>query len=329
MTLGQLEQIRDLRSVWANEAYDFTPWLAREANLATLGGVLGLDLELEGTEQGVGPYAADIVCKDTVSDRYVLIENQLERTDHSHLGQLLTYAAGLNALTVVWVAARFTEEHRAALDWLNEVTVEGVNFFGLEIELWRIGDSPMAPKFNVVAKPNDWAKHVAATARAESNVSDLKKQWQRFWTGFAAFLQERDTPITPRSPRPQHWADFAIGKTDFHLTVTLNSQEPLIWAGLYMKGPHADAHFHLLHAKREALEAEFGEALAWDAKPGKQACDVGIHVREDPTREERWPEQYAWAADALDRLHGVFSQRIKQLDAASYQAAESEVTAGG
>src|SRR6185312_8829511 len=108
-----------------------------------------------------GPLRADILCKDVGTDAWVLIENQLERTNHGHLGQLLTYAAGLDAVTIVWIAERFTEEHRAALDWLNERTDEKITFFGLEVELWQIGNSPVAPKFNIVSKPNDWAKSIS------------------------------------------------------------------------------------------------------------------------------------------------------------------------
>lgn len=124
--LGRLEKV-DLRIVWTHEANHFTPWLAQENNLALLGDTIGLDLELSSREQSVGPYRADIVCKDTITDSWVLIENQLERTDHTHLGQLLTYAAGLDAVTIVWIAPRITDEHRAALDWLNEVTDERIN----------------------------------------------------------------------------------------------------------------------------------------------------------------------------------------------------------
>ena len=141
-------------------------WLDDE-NIGLLSETIGLELEVEAQEKHVGPFRADILCKDTVTDSWVLIENQLERTNHTHLGQLLTYAAGLDAVTVVWIAERFTEEHRAALDWLNEITAEGFSFFGLEIELWRIGDSPMAPKFNVVSHPNDWTKTVSRISRGE------------------------------------------------------------------------------------------------------------------------------------------------------------------
>jgi hypothetical protein len=132
--LGRLERA-DLREVWLSEAGDFTPWLAREENVALLGDAIGLELEVEAQEKDVGPFRADILCKDTATANWVLVENQLERTDHGHLGQLLTYAAGLQAVTIVWIAQRFTEEHRAALDWLNEITDDRFNFFGLEIEL--------------------------------------------------------------------------------------------------------------------------------------------------------------------------------------------------
>src|SRR6476646_8369797 len=148
--LGRLERV-DLREVWPTEDGDFTPWLARPENIELLGDAIGLDLEVEAQEKEVGPFRADILCKDTATNAWVLIENQLERTDHSHLGQLLTYAAGLRAVTIVWIATRFTDEHRAAIDWLNEVTAEELNFFALEIEAWRIGNSAAAPKFNVIS----------------------------------------------------------------------------------------------------------------------------------------------------------------------------------
>ncbi|HHB81248.1 MAG TPA: DUF4268 domain-containing protein, partial [Aliiroseovarius sp.] len=163
--LGRLQKV-DLRDTWRTEDRDFTPWLAEEQNLTLLGDTLGIDLELEAVEQNVGPFRADILCKDTLSDRWVLVENQLERTDHTHLGQLMTYAAGLDAVTIVWIAARAADEHRAAMDWLNEITDSEVRFFLLEVELWKIGDSPAAPKFNVVAKPSDWSRVASGAKKA-------------------------------------------------------------------------------------------------------------------------------------------------------------------
>lgn len=128
LRLGRLER-HDLRAAWANEASDFTPWLARPENIALLGDALGPRLEVEAQEKAVGQFRADILCRDIDTERRVLIENQLERTNHVHLGQILTYAAGLEAFTIVWLAARFTEEHRAVLDWLNRGTHDGLHFF--------------------------------------------------------------------------------------------------------------------------------------------------------------------------------------------------------
>ena len=161
--LSRLERV-DLRKAWVSEPAHFSMWLAREENLALLGEALGMSLVLEATEKSVGPFAADILCREPQTEQWVLIENQLEQTDHTHLGQIITYAAGLDAVTVIWVAAKFVEEHRAALDWLNEVTAEGTNFFGVEVELWRIGDSAVAPKFNIASKPNAWSKRVTKSA---------------------------------------------------------------------------------------------------------------------------------------------------------------------
>ena len=196
--LGRLTKV-PLRDFWEGEASDFTPWLADEKNIGLLGETIGVELEVEAQERNVGPFRADILCKDTVTDSWVLIENQLERTDHSHLGQLLTYAAGLEAVTVVWIAERFTDEHRAALDWLNEITDEGFSFFGLEIELWRIGDSPMAPKFNMVSHPNDWTKTVSRISPT-GELTATNQLYLEYWTGLRDLLEQRDGVLNPKTP---------------------------------------------------------------------------------------------------------------------------------
>ena len=195
--LGRLERV-ELRDIWVSEASEFTPWLARPENIAELGMALNIDLELEAQEKAVGPFRADILCKDIGTDRWVLIENQLERTDHIHLGQLLTYASGLEAVTIIWIAARFTEEHRATLDWLNKITDESFRFFGLEVELWRIGNSPAAPKFNIVSKPNDWSQSVAHAARVidDAELSETRIKQRAYWAALNTALIAAGGPVT-------------------------------------------------------------------------------------------------------------------------------------
>jgi hypothetical protein len=197
--LARLEQM-DLKEVWSHEATAFTPWLARDENIALLGEALGLDLEVEAQEKAVGPFRADILCKDIQTNSWVLIENQLERTDHSHLGQVLTYASGLGAVTIVWIAARFTEEHRSTLDWLNKITDSSFRFFGIEVELWRIGSSPAAPKFNIVSKPNNWSQSVATAARAldQAELSETRIMQRDYWAGLNVWLNTEDGLVSAR-----------------------------------------------------------------------------------------------------------------------------------
>ena len=155
--LSRLEEV-DLKCFWKHEERDFTPWLSEEENIALLGEAIGMDLEVISREESVGSYRADILCKDSANGHFVVIENQIEQTDHKHLGQIITYGTGLNASSCIWIAKSFTGEHRAAIDWLNSISDDEHNFFAIEIKLYKIGNSPLAPIFNVVAKPNDWSK---------------------------------------------------------------------------------------------------------------------------------------------------------------------------
>ena len=206
--LGQLEKL-ELRQLWPKEDKYFTPWFAQVENIALLSSVIGIDLEVEGVEEQIGSYRADIVCKDTGSGTPVLIENQLESTDHSHLGQLITYAVGLDAVTIVWLSRKFSEPHKAAMKWLNEMTPETYRFFGLEIELWQIDDSAPALKLKVVAKPSGWTGRsrsiyddaLASQLQGEFHMSagkrsqvgrlqkiDIDELWPKKDRGFRLFL---------------------------------------------------------------------------------------------------------------------------------------------
>jgi hypothetical protein len=315
MSLGRLEKI-DLRDIWKTEDQDFTPWLAREQNISLLADALGLELEVEAQEKEVGPFRADILCKDIRNDSWVLIENQLERTDHRHLGQLITYAAGLKAVTIVWVAANFTEEHRAALDWLNTVTDDDFRFFALEVELWRIGDSPAAPKFNIVSKPNEWSKTVgAATRRIEAEaLTDTKQMQLAFWEQLHAELQSHPR-IKTQKPRPQHWTNIPIGRSGMRLGAILNSREERIGVELYMGDENALAYFRELETDKSEIERELGIAPFWMALPDKKASRIILYKQACPLdKEDQWPEYRAWLTQRLEDFDRVFRPRVKALD---------------
>lgn len=321
--LGKLEKA-ELRSAWQSEPGDFTPWLAQEANLAQLAESLGIDeLELEATEEDVGPFRADILCKDTGNGHWVLIENQLSRTDHVHLGQLLTYAAGLQAVTIVWIAAPFTEQHRAALDWLNDVTDGRVRFFGVEIELWRIGNSPPAPRFNVVSKPNDWAKSVsmAAAGASEAALTERQKLQLEYWTEFRGYMEEHPGNVRPRKPLPYHLIGFAAGRAGFAICTTIHIQGNRISAFLSISRPDAKPCFYLLHEEKEEIEKEFGEKLDWRERPENIESHVALVLEPaDPSDRHDWPRQHAWLRDRLERFYAVFRPRVRQLDPAAWVA---------
>jgi hypothetical protein len=313
--LGKMQRV-DVRSAWANEASHFTPWLASDEGMELLQDALGMDLEVEATEKFVGPFKADILAKrtDTTDDHWVLIENQLERTDHRHLGQLLTYAAGLDAVTIVWIAESFAEEHRAALDWLNSVTGDGLEFFGLEIELWQIAGSPPAPMFNVVAEPNDWSRNVQQGAK--SQVSDLKSQQQKFWEGLRSRLIEKKSVVRPQKAHPQHWASFALGRAGTGLNACINSQKSTVWIEFAFYGPPGKVWYDEVLAKKDAIEAAFGEALDWQRMEGKKQSRVALHrPNSDFDNEQDWPNQYQWLIEKLELFHKVFQPVAKSLSA--------------
>lgn len=158
--LEVLTEVQDLRKVWPHEALDFTPWLAKDENIAILGNEIGMEIAVDGTESAVGDFSVDIIATDIATGQKVIIENQLEDTNHDHLGKLITYAAGKDAQTIIWVVKHAREEHRAAIEWLNNHTDDDIGFFLCEIHLYKVGSSNPAVKFSVIEKPNDWIKSV-------------------------------------------------------------------------------------------------------------------------------------------------------------------------
>ena len=320
--LGKLERV-DLRATWPSEDGDFTPWLAQEENLAILGETLGIELELEAQEKSVGPFRADILCKDD-SGNWVLIENQLERTDHTHLGQLLTYASGLEAVTIIWIAKQFTEEHRSTLDWLNRITDEKFHFFGVEVELWRIGNSPSAPKFNMVCKPNDWSRSVAQAARG---LNDTQVMQLEYWTAFSDVLRNTSDRFSGvRTPQPATWMGYSIGKSNFKLSVAMVHTQRKLYTELYIGGGNAKPFFYLLRKQKQSIEQELGidqelgEVLEWEEKPGQIISRIRIYWKDvNPEDKEDWPRQHKWLAERLNDMHRVFYDRVQALNPDDWQ----------
>ena len=316
-SLGCLERV-DLRQIWTNESSSFTPWLAQPENLKLLSKTLDIELECESQEAEVGPFRADILCKDSATDHWVLIENQLERTDHTHLGQLLTYAAGLEAVTIVWLAQRFTDEHRAALDWLNEHTDENINFFGLEIELWQIGNSPVAPKFNIVSKPNDWTRSVKQAAEGE--MSEYKAIQLQFWKAFRDYMEEHSA-VPCQKPQPRHWMTHPMGKSGIHLSSIASmwdsvsgTSNPELRVELVLSGDHTKQNFSVLEKGKSEIEKAIGEKLTWHNPDKAKMCRVYMRMNANFLDQKLWKQQHEWLRSKLEIFHKVFAPLVKGLE---------------
>lgn len=310
--LSKLERV-PLREAWKNEASDFTPWLAEADNLDALAQAIGVsELELASTEQWVGDFKLDILCTD--GDQQVIIENQLAETDHKHLGQILAYAAGVGARKVIWVAESFRPEHAAALRFLNENTNQDLSFFGVQIELWRIGESPLAPKFEVVVKPDDWARTGREQSRAASSASPTKQLQLKFWTALINRLAKTAPQIRPQAPRPQHWLSNSIGRVGFNLNLTANTRDSRLGVELYMQDEKSKAHFARLSEQRSRIEDQLGFQLDWQELPEAKPCRIAAYLNDAPIEDEaRWEEYLAWLEQRLVAMDRVLRPIVKSL----------------
>ena len=310
--LSKIEKI-SLRECWQNEASDFTPWLASEENITLLADALGMnELEVKGQEEHVGPFRADILCVDPGTDKYVLIENQLEKTDHNHLGQILTYAAGLDAVTIIWVAERFTEEHRATIDWLNRITDKEFNFFGVEIELIKIGDSPAAPMFNVIAKPNGWSKDVRSSQTSSEGRSEGEVFKYDYWSAFVEYMNNNPSKHfrTP-SPSHDHWMNIALGKGSMHIALLVNTREKKATVQLYIWDEKK--YFDALVKYKEEAEESIGQKLTWRRLDGKKASTIDLYKKGDLSSASGQEEIFGWYREYTEKFINFFKPIIKKL----------------
>lgn len=315
-TLGHLEAV-PLRNVWAHEANDFTPWLAEPENLAQLADTLGLgELEAQGTEVPIGNFSIDILAK-SFDGSVVVIENQFGSTDHTHLGQILTYAGGQEGdVTIVWIAENFREEHRAAIDWLNSSTIEGFNFFAVEIEALRIGHSFPAARFNVVGKPNEWSRGVTRTARKFSETPSNERQafYVTYWSEFGSFLVENQSQFRIKRTFKDYWCGFRLGRSGIQFVATASRRDRRIGVELYISRDDGKATFHALMDEKSSIHEAVGEPLDWQELPDKVASRIAIFKAADPNDQAIRPEQFQWLASKLDGFRRAFYDRVRSMN---------------
>jgi hypothetical protein len=312
LNFGKLECV-EIRKCWADEARDFTPWLATPPAIALLSQSLGMELVAEKTEVPVGPYAADILARDLTTDAFVVIENQLERSDHDHFGKALTYASVLGATTVIWVAKRFTDEHRKAIEWLNELTKEELTLYGVELQVWRIGTSEPAPRFEVVCGPNE-AVRQALEERDKDEPSEARAAQLAFWTAVHAALEKTAQFRSLQTPRAQYWFDVAIGRAGFTLSAVANTFDKRVGVRLYLNSRVAEQSLRQLLAIRAEIESEIGEQLDWNPHPEKKDKTVALWHTGDIVNPAERPALVAWTMEYLQRFYRTLAPRIAKLD---------------
>ncbi len=277
--------------------------------MALLSETIGITLANPQTEVGVGRFSVDILADDDDNNRRVIIENQIEKTNHAHLGQLITYASGLNAELCIWVVARAQQEHEQAIKWLNENTTENVNFFLIEIEAWQIDKSLPAAKFNIVAQPNDWAKAIRQRGRGGNEATDLQLKQQEFWDKVREYGEENSKYVRSwQSPRPQHWYNISIGSARAHLAARVNSREMFVAMDFYIR-EDTDL-FYDLESKRTEIEKELGYALEWWELPENKASSINVKCSGDFQSEDQQDELVKWIVDKAEEFTKIFRKYL-------------------
>lgn len=275
MGIGKLKEV-DIRELWKHEQYDFSEWLSKKENIENLNEILGLTLVDISKETYVGSYRCDLFAKDETTGIKVIIENQLEVSNHDHLGKIITYASGLDAKVVVWIVKEAREEHRSALEWLNNNTNSNVNFFLIEIHAYKIGNSEPAPMFQVIEQPNDFIKN-NKSANKDGTISKSQSQRVEFWNQLNNVIIERGKPFNVRKATTDHWYDIAIGRSDVHITITLVNKDSHIGVALYI--PDNKALYDELFLKKEEIEKELGFKMEWERLDNIKASEAIYRIK--------------------------------------------------
>ena len=294
--IGKLLEV-DVRELWKHEQYDFSNWLAKSENIEYLNEILGLTLIDIDKEKYVGPYRCDIVAKDETSGISVIIENQLEGTNHDHLGKIITYASGVDAKVIVWIVKEAKEEHRAAIEWLNNNTNSGINFFLIEIHAYKIGDSDPAPKFEVIEKPNDFVKQ-SKVKLEEGEMNKSQSERLAFWEQFNSVVIQRGKPFNLRKPSVDHWYSVAVGSSQCYINIDLVNKEHFIRVGWWI--PDNKMLYDQLLKNKEEIEKDIDFSLSWDRMDNKKGSGIHTYINGlDFDKQDNYPELMN---DIIDRV---------------------------
>jgi hypothetical protein len=309
---AKLERV-ELRELWNGGATDFTFWLSEEENLADLGSLLGMELRVLEQEQKLQTLRTELLCKNLLTEQFVFIENQLEQTDNSHLGKIISHLAAMKADTIIWIARTFTEEHRLALNWLNGLADKSLNFIGIEVDAFKIGDSLPAPDFKVVISPGGWVKQVTKPLSSQKD-TDIKQLQKQYWQGLKAFMEENNSYVKLPTPPPDSWYNIPFGGSKYFLSAAINSQDISLNIWMTIIGEKAKEEFDKLYelAYKDSL-IEINQNLIWDRMQADIKCAVTLKTYADYQETDDRINQYSWFKENLEKFDKFFRPRFKQL----------------
>lgn len=305
----RLEEIMDLKKYWKNEATDFTPWLVKEENISILSEAVGLDITVEERESNVGDFNVDIYASETETNKKIIIENQLEATDHDHLGKLITYASGKSANIIIWIVKKAREEHKAAIEWLNNHTDDEISFFLCEIKLYKIGNSKPAIKFEVVERPNEWAKEIK-----KDSLNSTEQLRYEYWAAYNeyAFNNNNEYPkhFTKRKPSKYAFYGLSIGHSDCNIVIWQTRKENII--NLEIRVFDNKELFNRLKENKNDIEKEIGFELEWKELPNNNNKVSRIITQKtvEFDNKDKWPEQFDWIIDTAIKMKKTFKKYI-------------------
>lgn len=300
--LGRLKEV-DIRELWPHEQYNFSNWLAKEENIELLNETVGLTLTDIDKEVYVGSYRCDLMAVDETTDIKIIIENQLDSTDHDHLGKIITYASGLDANVIIWIVKEAREEHKSAIEWLNNNMAKEISFFLLEIKAYKIGDSLPAPMFKVVEKPNNFIK--SNKSIKDGDLSKTQAERLNFWTEFNRVITENGKPFNVRKATTDHWYDVAIGRSDAHISITLVNKDGTIGVELYVSD--SKDLFDSLYEHKEEIESKLGFSMHWERLDDKKASRIKSYISGlNFNKQGNYPELMNQVIERVVKLRDVF-----------------------
>lgn len=307
---ARLEPV-NLREGWPHEALDFTKWLSKEENIELLSKETGLNIKVLQTEAGTGRYSLDILAMDENTEQTIIIENQLEMTNHDHLGKLIVYGAGHDATYQIWIVRDYRDEHKQAIDWLNEHTDKNINIFLVKLELWKIGDSALAPKFQIISQPNDFVKSLHDQKTKSEGLNGTNITRLHFWENFINYCKENNTTMELTKPTTRHYLIINMRDSRCHIAVLYFVSDGSISCELYI--PDNKELFEFLLKNQGDIEEKIGEKLEWQYLDGKKASRISLSNNANISLEgSNWNEAFEWMKSRAEKFIKVFSDYVQK-----------------